>query len=98
MKKPNTVPPVPATAAPPRPASPDSFIAGAVGKQSLPWQAPHVRSDLGVAVNTRLPERMKLQIDWLAAQNKTTLRDIVQRAVNDYLRHEFAAMGLDPDA
>lgn len=97
MKRP-AVPAVPV----PRPdaatTAAETFIAGAPGKQRLPWQAPHVRADLGVAVNTRLPERLKLQVDWIAAQRRIPLRQVVEDALREHVRRELAALGLDPAA
>ena len=57
----------------------EEFIAGATAltpspapaqppPQELPWRHPHVREDLRVQVNTKLPEKLMIQRDWLAAR------------------------------
>ena len=87
---------IPAVPAPRAPA--DAFVAGAPGKQRLPWEGPMVRTDLDVSLNTRLSERMKLQLEWVAAQRRTSLRDVVEQAVAAHLRRELAELGISQDA
>ena len=91
------IPPTPAAQRAQDPA--DSFVGAALGKSArLPWEHPMVRSDLSLAVNTRLPERLKLQVDWLAAQKQIPLRQVVEEAVRAYIAREFASLGIDPGA
>lgn len=72
----------------------DAFIEAAPGKRTLPWMGPNVRSDLLVNVNVKLPERLVLQLHWLAAERDEHKRAIVERALSELMERELAARGL----
>ena len=83
---------------PRRAASPsaEDFVAGATAAPSapvqpraeepgLPWLDPHVRDDLRVQVNARLPERLMVQRDWLAHRLGLKKQDILEMALREWV-------------
>jgi hypothetical protein len=88
-----------------RPASsPEDFIAGATAaqparkphavEQELPWLDPRVRDDLRVQLNVKLPERLVIQRDWLAARLGTKKQDILEIALRTWVQEELRKLGL----
>jgi hypothetical protein len=70
---------IPKTATTPIPTDERSeFISGAPAKTTYPWQAPRVRDDLMVQVNVKQPERLMLMVEWLAEQEGTTKRQLIE--------------------
>lgn len=82
--------------APPAAQSPevDSFISGAPRKETLPWMHPRVRDDLNVQLNVRQPERLMLQVEWLAAHHRVTKQGLVETALREYVAKELKRLGL----
>ena len=84
------------------PVSPEEFIAGATAapesqKPSLPWQDPRVRDDLRVQLNTKLPERLSIQIEYLHRQLNREKQDIVEEALRAWVRQQLKALDLPSD-
>ena len=86
-----------------RDVSPDDFIAGATAmkceqvtsiRQELPWLNPRVRDDLRVQVNSKLPEKLMVQRDWLAARLGLKKQDILEIALRQWVRDELAKLDL----
>jgi hypothetical protein len=84
-------------------ADPEAFIAGATATPSptpapaapeLPWLDPRVRDDLRVQLNTKLPERLMLQRDWLANRLRLKKQDIVEIALKAWVQAELEKLGL----
>lgn len=73
-----------------------AWIAGAPGKATYPWQAPHVRTDLHVQVNTKQPEKLMLQVDWLADQLEMPKRALIEEALRRFVAEEFRIRSLEP--
>ena len=61
---------------------------------AYPWQLPHVRNDLTVQLNTRLNEPLALKLEYLAAEDGLTKREVVEAALEDYLAREFKRRGI----
>ena len=61
-----------------------------------PWHEPHVREDLTVQLNTRQPERLMLQVEYLAAESGMSKRDLVETALREHITREFKRRGI-PD-
>ncbi len=59
-----------------------------------PWQEPHVREDLTVQLNTRQPERLMLQVEWLALEAGMSKRDLVEVALREHITREFKRRGV----
>jgi hypothetical protein len=72
-----------------------SFIAGAPGKTTFPWQNPRVRDDMMRALNIEVTEPVKLKLDWLAYNTKTPKRLMVQAALEAYIKREFDRLGIE---
>ncbi len=81
----------------PRSTSHDAFIRGAPGKGLYPWQGPKVRDDLMVSMNYQQPERLKLQVAWLAAEHKMTLREAAAQALEEWVARHFETMGISKE-
>src|SRR6476619_5652773 len=87
-----------------KPAMPNAeeFIAGATAAQSsvssaqveLPWLNPRVRDDLRVQVNSKLPEKLMVQRDWLAARLGLKKQDILEIALRAWVQSELRKLGL----
>jgi hypothetical protein len=85
--------------------SPDEFIAGATAarserkaaEQELPWLNPRVRDDLRVQLNAKLPEKLIVQRDWLAARLGIKKQDILEIALTRWVREELRKLGLSED-
>ena len=85
-------------------ASPDEFIAAATAgqpgrkahtvEQELPWLDPRVRDDLRVQLNVKLPEKLVLQRDWLAARLNLKKQDILEIALKTWVQGELQKLGL----
>ena len=86
----------------PAPPSPEEFIAGATAAQlptsaaqtELPWLNPRVRDDLRVQVNSKLPEKLMVQRDWLAARLGLKKQDILEIALRAWVQAELRKLGL----
>ncbi len=80
----------------------EAFVEGAPGKGTLPFQLPHVRDDLMVQLNTRIPERLDLQLEWLAhhlsgrGEGVTSKQDLVTRALREMVHRELHRLGIRP--
>lgn len=61
---------------------------------TYPWQEPHVRKDLTVQINTRQPESLMLRVEYLAAEDGLSKRDLVEKALEEYVAREFKRRGL----
>jgi hypothetical protein len=88
--------------------SAEEFIAGATAltpspalaqppPQELPWRHPHVREDLRVQVNAKLPEKLMIQRDWLAARLRIKKQDILEIALRSWVERELRKLGLDKE-
>jgi hypothetical protein len=86
--------------------SPEEFITGATAAASsltlagsppeeLPWRDPRVRDDLRVQVNAKLPEKLMIQRDWLAARLRIKKQDILEIALRSWVERELRKLGLD---
>lgn len=85
-------------------ASADEFIAGATAaqpgrkghivEQELPWLDPRVRDDLRVQLNVKLPEKLVVQRDWLAARLNLKKQDILEIALKTWVQEELQKLGL----
>jgi hypothetical protein len=89
---------------PKKPLSPDEFVAGATAKPTpepipsdhdLPWLNPRVRDDLRVQVNAKLPEKLIIQRDWLAARLGLKKQDIIETALAAWVRTELDKLGIE---
>lgn len=76
-------------------AAASSFIAGAPGKDVYPWERPGVRDDLGKQTNVTMPERLMIQIEWLADNSKCTKKAIIERALREYAERELRRLGIE---
>lgn len=84
--------------------SAEEFIAGATAAPSpataqappeeLPWRHPRVREDLRVQVNAKLPEKLMIQRDWLAARLRIKKQDILEIALRSWVKEELHKLGL----
>jgi len=72
----------------------EAFVSGAPRKGTMPWQAPAVRDDLYVQLNVKMPEKLMLAIDWLALDQATTKRAVVELALEEYANRELKRRGL----
>lgn len=61
---------------------------------AYPWQEPHVREDLTVQLNTRQPERLMLMVEYLAAEDGISKRELVETALLEHIAREFKRRGL----
>ena len=86
----------------------EEFIAGATAAipspaptqlpaQELPWQHPRVRDDLRVQINAKLPEKLMIQRDWLAARLRIKKQDILEIALRSWVERELRKLGLDKE-
>lgn len=73
----------------------EEFIKAAPGKTTFPWEEPHVRDDVMLQVNVKQPERVMLQIEWLADQMKTTKRAVIERALKEFAQRELKRLGIE---
>ena len=76
-----------ATAASPSPASPSE----------LPWLHPRVRDDLRVQVNGKLPEKLMVQVHWLANRLGVKKQDVLESALRAWVADELRKLGLPED-
>lgn len=78
--------PEPATPAPaPQPAVPPAVSAS--------WNAPHVRQDLLVQLNIRIPEKLSLKLKHLSTVTDRPKQDIVAEALAALLDAELLKIG-----
>ena len=88
--------------------SPEEFIAGATAAapspapaglppDELPWRHPRVRDDLRVQVNAKLPEKLMVQRDWLAARLRIKKQDILEIALRSWVERELRKLGLNKE-
>lgn len=73
-----------------------AFIAGSPGKTVYPWEQPGVRNDLGKQTNVTIPERVMLQIEWLANASKSTKKAVIERALREHAERELRSLGIEP--
>jgi hypothetical protein len=78
------------------------FIAGAPGKDPLPWENPAVRADLRKIFNTRLPERLLLKLEYLLTQPgrqglPTTKQSFAEMAIERAIDAELEERGIPKD-
>lgn len=84
--------------------SPEEFIAGATAaqpgrktreaEQELPWLNPRVRDDLRVQLNAKLPEKLVIQRDWLAARLGIKKQEILEIALRAWVHEELRKLDL----
>jgi hypothetical protein len=70
------------------------FIDGAPGKTTYPWLAPRVRDDVMHQVNMKQPERLMLQVRWLAEQEGIPLRQLIENMIRDGVATRFRKRGI----
>jgi predicted PhzF superfamily epimerase YddE/YHI9 len=81
---------------PKKPLSPDEFVAGATAKPTPePTPSDHDRDDLRVQVNAKLPEKLIIQRDWLAARLGLKKQDIIETALAAWVRTELDKLGIE---
>jgi hypothetical protein len=90
------------------PATAEEFVSGAtatpptdpaaapVPTEFLPWKDPKVRDDLRVQVNVKLPDKLLVQRDWIAARLGMTKQEATETALRAWVRAELRKLGL-PD-
>ena len=88
--------------------SADEFVTGATASptdplrsashQELPWLDPRVRDDLRVQVNAKLPEKLMVQRDWLAARLKLKKQDVLEIALSKWVEEELVKLGLKKES
>jgi hypothetical protein len=81
-----------ATAASPVPSAPppQSAVRPVV---SAPWKAPHVRQDLMVQVNVRLPEPLALKLKHVSNMTDQQKQDLVAEALGPLLDKKLRELG-----
>jgi hypothetical protein len=72
----------------------ENFIGGAPRKATLPWKDPKVRDDVMVQVNVKQPEPLMLKIEWLAAQEGLTKRQLIENMLRDGATARLRKMGI----
>ncbi len=87
---------------PARRPSPEEFIAGATAASptplsELPWLHPRVRDDLRVQVNAKLPEKLMVQVHWLANRLGVKKQDVLESALRAWVADELRKLGLPED-
>jgi hypothetical protein len=83
--------------------SPEEFVAGATAAvpspapipPELPWLDPKVRDDLRVQVNGKLPEKLMLQVNWLANRLGIKKQDMLEMALRDWAQARMKELGMD---
>jgi hypothetical protein len=58
-----------------------------------PWKAPHVRQDVTVQLNVRIPEPMALKLKHVTSMTDQQRQDIVARALGAVLDEELLKLG-----
>lgn len=87
-----------ATAAPPAP-SPEPMSESAPEPApvrqavSAPWKAPHIRRDLMVQVNVRLPEPLALKLKHVSNMTDAQKQDLVAEALGPLLDKKLRELG-----
>jgi hypothetical protein len=79
-----------ATAASPVPSAPPPAVRQVV---SAPWKAPHVRQDLLVQVNVRLPEPLALKLKHVSNMTDQQKQDLVAEALGPLLDKKLRELG-----
>ena len=88
---------------PARRPSPEEFIAGAtaaspaLSSELPPWLNPRVRDDLRVQVNAKLPEKLMVQVHWLANRLEIKKQDVLESALRAWVADELRKLGLPED-
>ncbi|HZC13099.1 MAG TPA: hypothetical protein VE270_03675 [Thermoleophilaceae bacterium] len=88
---------------PARRPSPEEFIAGATAASPAlpselpPWLNPRVRDDLRVQVNAKLPEKLMVQVHWLANRLGVKKQDVLESALRAWVADELRKLGLPED-
>jgi hypothetical protein len=59
-------------------------------RRDLPWHDPRLRPDNKRDLNVAMPERLVLQVRWLANETGSKIQDIVTTALGDYIIRELA--------
>lgn len=62
--------------------------------REYPWQGPNVRDDLTLQLNTRQPERLVLMVEYVAAEDGISKRELVEKALEEFIAREFKRRGL----
>lgn len=86
--------PVPAPPAPPAPPVPSPAPPAAT--PALPWLAAGVERANLRPVNARIPERVALKLDYVAALTRQKRQDLIAEALEARLNAELARLGVDP--
>jgi hypothetical protein len=60
---------------------------------SAPWKAPHVRRDLMVQVNVRLPEPLALKLKTVSNMTDAQKQDLVAEALGPLLDRKLRELG-----
>ena len=88
---------------PARRPRPEEFIAGAtaaspaLSSELPPWLNPRVRDDLRVQVNVKLPEKLMVQVHWLANRLGIKKQDVLESALRAWVAEELRKLGLPED-
>lgn len=51
------------------------------GREALPWQQPGVRADVTKPFNLRLPEPLKLKLDYIRERTRISVHEFVMEAL-----------------
>ena len=70
------------------------FIEGGPGKRTFPWRLKHIREDLSVQVNVKQPEKLMVQVQWIADQLGIPKRKAIEDALRMYVAAEFRRRGI----
>jgi hypothetical protein len=84
-----------ATAAPARTATPPAVRP--TSRVVVPWKAAHVRQDLLVQVNVRLPEALALKLRHVAHMANRQKQDLVAEALAPLLDEKLRELGYSDD-
>lgn len=81
------------------PVTPEEFISGATAapeekRPTLPWQDPKVRDDLRVQFNTKIPERLSLQIEYLHTHLGRGKQEMAEEALRAWVRQQLKSLDL----
>jgi hypothetical protein len=82
-----------ATATSPAPAPSPAPQPAARPVVTAPWKAPHVRQDLTVQVNVRLPEALALKLKHVSHMTDRQRQDLVAEALEPLLNAKLLEIG-----
>ena len=86
-----------ATAASPVPSPPPAQQPAVRQVVAAPWKAPHVRRDLMVQVNVRLPEPLALKLKHVSNMTDQQKQDLVAEALAPLLDAKLLEIGFTKD-